>query len=78
MPYELVRRYRQPRTREEMTSDGWLEVGQTGVFIEPGSDRHVYLGEHCCGLSGFGAPGDTCPACEAFAEARRIESQEKP
>lgn len=26
--------------------------------------------DHVCGLSGFGAPGDTCPACEWWARRR--------
>ena len=29
--------------------------------------------DHVCGLQGFGAPGDSCPACEAMTKAREDE-----
>ena len=73
MPIEMVPKYRLPRTRQEFVDDGWAEVAGTSVFVNPKGGQRIYLGEHYCGLSGFGmSASDSCPACDAYRNADAI------
>ena len=37
----------------------------TGPYSPSATASHALAPSHVCGLQGFGAPGDSCPACAA-------------
>ena len=60
-----------PSTEEEYIADGWRKIGDTGVWERNGSFSTTL--SHYCGLQGFGQSyDDTCPACDAYRDARAI------
>jgi len=61
----------EPSAEEEYLADGWRKIGDTGVWELNGSFSTTL--SHYCGLQGFGQSyDDTCPACDAYRDARAI------
>jgi hypothetical protein len=57
-------RARDQALREKLISDEFRLYHQSGCELRRYGTEQVKEQQHVCGLSGFGALGDVCPACE--------------
>jgi hypothetical protein len=78
MPIVTFEQYVEPRNDAEAIADGWIEIGDTGVYENP-KNKHEWISfyEHYCGLQGFGYGwDDVCPKCDAHYRAQQIRKAE--